>query len=1263
MNKVSIVAFALFAGSFAFGETYTWTGAAGDGEWTTPGNWVVGEAAVEASPGGADTAVFAANTAATVNFGELGLTLGTIDLTAKGLDVVFTASDGVEVIVTTLNLGTALSTTAGRTKITLDGVTMTAKNAVALNPGTFLKLGNAANLTASKFDMYMGAFYQPEARTELHNGSTLAVTTTSGDVMRINGASILLIDDSTVSCAGKFAVDGALNGKMSWGRIFFEGSHPLLKVSGEFVDAGSNTYRAFGADFFFSIPEGGFEEPPIQHLSTSLYFMHAVEASTPPNSRLQVLCDSPAVKSGEAFSQTLVSVAKAMDGTEAKTKTLVEGVAPADAPTGEIKMSEDKMSFVYTQHASAGIVTVASAPFKFEDVDYTPVVDLAEGDTHIFTAPEHPAISTDVTCMGYVIYDVDPVTLKRTKSGGGTGTTCNYTHGTGRREIEWQWEVPEVTIDTTGDDLQAAFDAYPCAKINLAAGNYTPTTGKGFIIKNAIWLEGVSDDPAAAKLKVTTGTNKGDAETYYALFVSNSLARVSKVLVTNNGTATGSSNGGVRIWKGAIDGCVITNCSAATSTGTRLDGGGGGIRMEGGAVRNTLVTDCVRSRYYGGGISMLSDDCRVENCRVINCRAAYGSGDYAGGIFALGGVIRNTLVADCQATTDGYGIYLGGRLVTVENCTVVNCSSPNGNTGAGVSFGNKRWNPQTSKYETSNPRSIGIVRNSIVWNCTSLGGEGDFSFITSNSGVIEQCDSVQPQDASDGNISEDPQFGEGYELDGFSGCVDSAGLLGWMDWTPDLAGNARIQGKGPDMGCFERAVSEDLECKFTFKTVEGGTDSALVHFDSEVVGDATGAVYTWTITDRAGNVLATTNGADCASVDIAITNAAFCTFRLDVVNGAGKPAFQLQPEALTVYASRVYVNINGSDTQPYATETSGAHSLIVAQEILANGGEMLIAPGEYELEGRYYFQEGKSAVVKSMEGPAVTIVRTKADAQDFADDDGYRCPAFQLSTAGARLEGVTVTGVCRGIIIENESAIVTNCIVSGIAGHDRRYLGTGVKLAAGTLTRSKVEDCSILTAESGSAGAVGLYQTGGLVDSCSFSGCRLTGYRSYDEGGIVRQDGGTIRNSLVADGSSECMSAVYVNGVMENCTIANNTNTCTTAERPNRVGLFIGPAGVVRNTVTALNVNTSLGETNICVEAGATIDHSVTSGDLKFKNVARSDYRLRVSSPAVNAGVKLEWMDGATDLMGNPRVKGGAPDAGCYENPYYGLMILLKGRE
>ena len=64
--------------------------------------------------------------------------------------------------------------------------------------------------------------------------------------------------------------------------------------------------------------------------------------------------------------------------------------------------------------------------------------------------------------------------------------------------------------------------------------------------------------------------------------------------------------------------------------------------------------------------------------------------------------------------------------------------------------------------------------------------------------------------------------------------------------------------------------------------------------------------------------------------------------------------------------------------------------------------------------------------------------------------------------------------------------------------------------------------------------------------------------------------------------------------------------------------------------------------------------------DPQFRKPAKGDWRLKATSPAVNAGVWCDWMDGATDLLGNPRKVLDNPDIGCYECPCSGLMLLVR---
>ena len=76
------------------------------------------------------------------------------------------------------------------------------------------------------------------------------------------------------------------------------------------------------------------------------------------------------------------------------------------------------------------------------------------------------------------------------------------------------------------------------------------------------------------------------------------------------------------------------------------------------------------------------------------------------------------------------------------------------------------------------------------------------------------------------------------------------------------------------------------------------------------------------------------------------------------------------------------------------------------------------------------------------------------------------------------------------------------------------------------------------------------------------------------------------------------------------------------------------------------------------------LDHCFMSadGDPKFVNAAVGDYTLCRTSPCANIGVPLDWMTGATDLRGKPRLsKDGEVDLGCYQfwcRP--GLLLFVR---
>ena len=151
--------------------------------------------------------------------------------------------------------------------------------------------------------------------------------------------------------------------------------------------------------------------------------------STTKLQHFNILPESPAVLSGEALEQTLVSLTTAM------TSASLIDLKPSDAVSQTLVKAADNKSIVFTQLPASGILTVTATPTKFVGPDYSAHTGLANGATLTLTCP---ATATDypyVTCGGYRLYDVSGDGTRTEVAGSPfAGTTCDYTHGDGRRD-------------------------------------------------------------------------------------------------------------------------------------------------------------------------------------------------------------------------------------------------------------------------------------------------------------------------------------------------------------------------------------------------------------------------------------------------------------------------------------------------------------------------------------------------------------------------------------------------------------------------------------------------------------------------------------------------------------------------------------------------------------------------------------------------------------------------------------------------------------
>jgi hypothetical protein len=205
--------------------------------------------------------------------------------------------------------------------------------------------------------------------------------------------------------------------------------------------------------------------------------------------------------------------------------------------------------------------------------------------------------------------------------------------------------------------------------------------------------------------------------------------------------------------------------------------------------------------------------------------------------------------------------------------------------------------------------------------------------------------------------------------------------------------------------------------------------------------------------------------------------------------------------------------------------------------------------------------------------------------------------------------------------------------------------------------------CSISENQSKNGGGVICYQ-GGSASACIISSNSANIYG----GGVYFYQGGALTNCLIsAKNTAAYGGGVYCfsTGVLYNCTIAGNN-----ADQIGG-GIVCSNGGTIVNTIIYNNTASSGGNNwktyaaNIAFNYCCTTPtnnipggHQCIPDNPMFVSIV-SDYHLQNTSPCIDAGFNMVWMNPpATDLAGNDRIHDGTVDIGCYEFVPEGGMIF-----
>lgn len=767
-----------------------------------------------------------------------------------------------------------------------------------------------------------------------------------------------------------------------------------------------------------------------------------------------------------------------------------------------------------------------------------------------------------------------------------------------------------------GDDtptIQAAIDgAAPGATITFAPGEYPITNTLKIASGQSITLLGTGYTNCI--IKMTAGKR--------VLTISSADAVVDGFTITGGDGGTGA---GIGITAGLVRNCRITGNKAAGRGNS-----GVGVSITGGSLVKCIIDKnggVVPGRNYnfrGGGVYVGGNNVTIDACLICGNTAmgAYGATagcGQGGGIYVAnqsGVRILNSTIVGNTGNLGGGGLYCDGTGVVVENC-IISGNTANSDTGDGK----PNW---------------GCGGSAETWGAnviTCLFGDGCGKLGTTSYYGNPQF--VDP-DNSD------------YHLQSNSDAIDKGT---WYEGIEnDLDGLER--GDPTDIGCYELETSKlPFSCLLTFlpQNLFVGGD---VTFTAQLVNppEAESYAYEWTLVNTLNETNTYTSTTATFAEKVGLGR---YTVHLKVTAG-GETAEYLSPDLLFVAPPTNYVTSaeNPNARFPYATPETAATRLTDALTAVLDGSIVVLDAGTHVLE---------STASISM---AVTLQGAGMDETVITRTAKNTSRLLYLNNKTCKVRDLTVRGASAGV-------------------------GSGINLgpSGGTVSRCRITGCYSMSAQSDYGGAVLIGSEFGLVENCvidcNTNNNSVTFQTTYEWPffGVIGINGGTLRNSLIRGNytgltQNNCTYAFRVvhitgNGRMENCTLVDNTDIYTAG------GVVYADKGSsVLNCIFARNSapnSTAKGAPNwVSSAAAATVSNNCWAGSVDlgsncvngdkigFKDADAGDYRIGAQSSGHRKGILLDWMAGAVDLDGNPRVVGKRPDLGCYECPFGpGLILLL----
>jgi parallel beta-helix repeat protein len=384
------------------------------------------------------------------------------------------------------------------------------------------------------------------------------------------------------------------------------------------------------------------------------------------------------------------------------------------------------------------------------------------------------------------------------------------------------------------------------------------------------------------------------------------------------------------------------------------------------------------------------------------------------------------------------------------------------------------------------------------------------------------------------------------------------------------------------------------------------------------------------------------------------TNVGLYSVRLLVTNAAGQIADFVRTNYIVVYLPH-YVATNGGHVSPFITWATAATNLEAALSVAVPGGKIFVSNGNFRVPAEIVVTQ--PVYITSMNGATATHFVATGSSRVFRITPGVVLNGFTIRGGAATGAALNAHG---GGIFFDEGGLASNCI---IAANRAELFGGGAYMHYGGELRE-----SLIQSNTAAIGGGLAAYAGGLAYNL-----RISTNSARDRGGGVYLFGNAVLRNSIIDRNIAASNgggvAVQSSGpAVQNCTIVSNYAA-------SGGGILCTDGGNMHNSISYFNFASASfpnWQTNsVRFNYGAVFSRScltptndLPSATLCFTNnplftfTNGIPYALDGLSPCVNMAAFSSWMIGARDLLGNPRVVGGAPDIGALERLILALAIL-----